>query len=495
MTNQSGAGGASSEPVDWFSNVTRLDRPAHADIEAPADVGAASDRDGLGRLGHRITERYRRVPSWVLILQLFLAVAWGRSGLANALRDGWWSGQGVLDFLATETGLRVGAYRFVLTGLVEPFPAAVAVLVVVVELVVAVMLIVNHRPMLALGIAAAFNVQLILAGAVNPSVFFLVGALVIGIWRLETTAGAARLERLSSTVVVGGIIAIAFLAPAVRTLRPDGATEDPALALIFLALLTMVALWWVNRRVRQANRTLAELTGDIEPGSPPEATPSLFGTKASLAVAASILAAGFLFLSNDDRESIETTEPAAPRTTQNPDGGNNAEDTANPESASNAEAPDPAGGDGSFDRPYPFGLSVTLNYNDLDLGEGRQWRVQVLESVLDGSNPIRTTPTADGYLAMARVRLTYFDGASPAPIGDIQFRAVGRSGTVFAAKSEGCSDPEGRLDGGQLDPGRAVEGWLCWPVPTDEVDELVLAVEAKPADGVLYMTLREAVDG
>lgn len=455
--------------IDWFANVVKIDPAPETDgsIGGPGSGHDGSDghsqNRGISGFIRRLVRQYRRLPGWVLILQIFLAFAWGRSGLAHALDGSWWSGQQILDFLATETGLRVDAYQHVLAGVVEPMPTITAVVVVIIELGVALLLLLNHRTPIAIALAIFLNLQIILAGVVTPSLFYLVAALGIAIWRLETLSAPKTVQRVTRNTVVTGVAATAFLAPSVRTLQPEGAIEDPALVLIFVALLSITALWWVNRRVTLADETLAALTDDGELASLPDPPPrpATIWLVASAVGAALILLAGFGVLTDEGR--ADATEDLAPETARSP---------------------------GSFDNPYPFGQNVTLSYRDLTDGQDREWTVQLLETLLDGSNPIQSDPAIDGQLAMARIRLSYREGSAATAVSEIQFNAIGQSGTVFTSKTAGCGSPEGRLDGDRLSPGEAIEGWVCWPVPTEELSFLVVAVEAKPADGVLYMALQ-----
>lgn len=460
--------------VDWFANVARTDLDVRRD--AGSDVASSSDQPGqistrrpapvgAGTLA-RLVERYQRLPSWVLLLQIFLVFAWGRSALAHAFTGSWWSGDAVRQFLASETGLRIDAYQFVLVGIVEPMAPIIAAAIVFAELAIAMLLLFNFRTAIAIGLGIFINTQLVLAGQVSPSVFFLVAWLGITMWHLETTASPARLQQLSKAGLLAVIMIVAFLAPAVRTLAPEGLLEDPAFVLIFLSVLTALALWWINRRVALANRALLALTGDRAsiPGEP-WAMPSIGWLVASTMAAIAILAGGFTVL----------------RAGEGPD---------------NSASPEPAAGQalGTFESPYPFGLNVTLSYNDLTLDKRREWRLQLLESVLANSTSIRSGPITDGRLAMARIRLTYQGGEGSGSVEDITFNAIGRAGAVYPAKIEGCNDPDDRLGMDQLSPGQAVEGWVCWAVAEDELSSLVVGVEAAPADGVLYMNL-DSVSG
>ena len=93
----------------------------------------------------------------------------------------------------------------------------------------------NRRTATAVGLGATLNLQLILAGAIEPSVFFVVAGLAIVIWSLETTAGPATLDRLARIATVIGVAAAAFLVPAIR--GSTGMFDDPALVLIVLITL------------------------------------------------------------------------------------------------------------------------------------------------------------------------------------------------------------------------------------------------------------------
>lgn len=456
-----GAPASADEPFDWFTNVIRTDLKSDPDVHVAAPRRPVGPfRAALGRL----VGRYQRLPSWVVIPQLFLAFAWGRSGLAHLLQGDWWDGSQVVAFLTANNGFGLGAHRFLLEAFVEPLPTAAAVVVLAMELTIAVLLLLSHRVTLALGLGAFLNVQLILAGEVNPSLFFLLAAVGIGIWRLETSASARFLNRLTGAALVAGIAVVAFLAPAVRSFGPEAALDDPALMLILLTVLTVAALWWINRRVAAAERTLAKLIeGDprstpnlnLNPNPNPARTePSLRTVALSLVVAAVIILGGVALFDESER-GIEQADGSAPTADEVP----------------------PIG---SLEVPYPQGLDVSLNYNDLGRNENQAWRIQILETVTDEAGPTR-----------ARVRLSYDGGSSQGAIDDFEFSVVDLSGVSSPAGAEACDGQADSLAGGGLDVGRSTEGWVCWSPSNESAAELVMAVVAKPADGVLYMALGE----
>lgn len=214
----------------------------------------------ISAFARRVGHNYQKLPGWIVLPQLFLAAGWGRAGLAHSLSSEWWNGRELLDFVATETERRVRGYQYVLTGIVEPFPSAVATAIALAELLIGVMLLLNHRASVALGLGAFLNLQFMLAGVVNPSVFYLVAAMGIVIWRLETVGDPVTIARLSRKGPMVAVVCAGLLAPSVETVKPDHAMEDPALVLIFVAALATGAVLWVDHRIGLANRTLAELT-------------------------------------------------------------------------------------------------------------------------------------------------------------------------------------------------------------------------------------------
>lgn len=479
------------QEVDWLANVVEVDptqdhfpretampevgQQPLADMESGTehrsrpvrDPSRSTDHRSGGRIrqiGSQTVNRYQQLPSWVLLPQLFLAAGWGRAGVAHALSRRWWTGEEILDFLATETELQVGPYHHVLTWIVEPFPALTAVVVGLTELVIAVLLAANYRVKLALVAAAFLNVQFILAGVVNPSIFYLVASLGIAIWRLETAASPETISRLIRVCLPLGLGASLLLAPSVRTIEPETAIEDPALVLIFLIALSATSLWWANRRTASASDTPTALIGDDRVGSQPRGTPIPMARLAVTAVAAvATLVAGFGVSAEVGARQGEA-------------GPNQA--VARSESSEL----------GSLGRPYAFGQDVTLSYNDLETGTLRQWQVQVMDALLlNGDRLGLASPTADSRLAMARIQLRYpvWEGRT----ADLTFNALDQSGHSIPAIREGCGERAPLPPQGFESTTGAIEGWVCWWVSATDLRSLLLAVEAEPADGIVYMSL------
>ncbi len=189
---------------------------------------------------------FAATPGWVLLPQLFLAAGWLRVAVENTTTAGWWSGEAVRAFLATDTGNAVAFYEPFLTRVVDPLAAGVAAVVVTVEAVVAASLALNRRPVAALLAGAFLNVQFMLAGAVNPSAFYLVIAMVILLWRFDERSAGAHRRTLARRLAVGAAVAATGLVPFIRTLAPAEVIMDPAIVLAFLGVLFAAAVWWAG---------------------------------------------------------------------------------------------------------------------------------------------------------------------------------------------------------------------------------------------------------
>jgi hypothetical protein len=269
--------------------------PSAAEPFVWEDAEPQRPRSQARRTSRPFLDRYQGLPSWALLIQIFLAAGWGRAALAHALSRGWWTGAEIEEFVAAETDLAIGLYRPVLDGPVLDRPAATAAVVLVAELIVAVMLALNVRAAWALAIGAFLNVQFISAGVVNPSIFYLVAALAIVFGRLESR-GPLGVRRRTQIAAVLGAIAIPLLVPWVRTVRPDQAIEDPALVLIFLTMLAVGGQLWVYHLNRLSVEARSGFYGedDGEMQSLPGGSPTAAWFAASMLVALSVLIVGFV---------------------------------------------------------------------------------------------------------------------------------------------------------------------------------------------------------
>lgn len=191
--------------------------------------------------------RFGATPAWVLLPQLFLAGGWLRVGVANGITDGWWSGEALRRFLEVDTSQAVRIYEPFLSHVVEPFAVVVAAILRVAELAIATLLALNRRVLSALLVATFLNVHFMLAGAVNPSAFYLVIAMVIAVWWLDKGASAATRGAIARRAALVAAVATLGLAPFVTTVHPAQVIKDPAIVLIFLSVLFSITTWWAHR--------------------------------------------------------------------------------------------------------------------------------------------------------------------------------------------------------------------------------------------------------
>lgn len=201
----------------------------------------------------RIWAELIALPAWVLIPQLFLAGGWLRAVAWHGLRPQWWSGQDLTDFVAAQDGQSILGYGLFLDNVALRFPIAISVLVVALQSLVGIGLVLNRRPVAALAIGSFMNVHFMLAGVVNPSVFYVVLAAGIASWHLDQRLSSESLARISSLYRRVSVISVAILVIGVRQIHPENVIEDPAAVLIFLVVLIAVLLWSLQNQ--QKNRS------------------------------------------------------------------------------------------------------------------------------------------------------------------------------------------------------------------------------------------------
>ncbi len=200
----------------------------------------------MGRLGRTAAARFRAVPPGVLYPQLFLGIGWLRAAVAHGLEVGWWNGEEVAGFAAGQLTEALPFYRPFLEHVVPTMAIPVAVIVIVAQFAVGLALLVNHRPV-AFALAGAFlNLHFMAAGRVNPSVFYIVLAMAVVLWRPVTNLSKDRSHNFATrSTVVAAVVALVCL-PFARTLQPSAVIEDPALVLVCLSVLLAGSAWIVH---------------------------------------------------------------------------------------------------------------------------------------------------------------------------------------------------------------------------------------------------------
>ena len=233
---------------NWRIGLKEFAVPEEAKSHHPhASISQASAGNELMTRPRRVAvwlaERFRGLPPWMLLAQFFLATGWQRAAITHGVDSQWWDGTVVMKFVDDHRSLSIDWYQAtMLDGLVTRWPVAICVVVVVVQAAIGLMLIFNARPLLALALGAGLNINFALAGAVNPSIFYLIIGAVLALWHVEASVAPARTRKLVSVSTLVAAAALGALLPEIATLDPAHVIDDPAIVLSFAALLWVGAL-------------------------------------------------------------------------------------------------------------------------------------------------------------------------------------------------------------------------------------------------------------
>jgi len=201
-------------------------------------------RTFAGWLRASLIARYGQLPVWLLLAQCFLTVGWLRAAIAHAFSPGWRNGSEVDAFRLEHQALAVDWYReIVFDGLLGSRSGSIAIVVLIGQLSVVLALGLNRFVPIGLGIGAFLNINFVLAGAIDPSTFYLVITATVALWHIERSADPARSCWLTLISTVVGFTLIGALIPEVETAHPASVVEDPAIVLTFITLLWIGALW------------------------------------------------------------------------------------------------------------------------------------------------------------------------------------------------------------------------------------------------------------
>lgn len=209
-------------------------------------VGASLDR-----INALFDRRFASLPGSVVLAQLFLGFGWLRAVVAKLVDPDWWAGGIIDEFVGEYDSKTIGWYRPILDSLIVDYTVAWAVVVVALEMFVAVALLTSMRVGTGLAAAIFLNVNFLLVGSTNPSVFYLILQFGLVLWMLESSTAFAANTRRLRLLSVGGV-GLAFVClPYVRTMDPAGVIDDPALVLAMWSVCGVVATVVARRRVHR----------------------------------------------------------------------------------------------------------------------------------------------------------------------------------------------------------------------------------------------------
>ncbi|MEM8618711.1 MAG: hypothetical protein AAGF73_03225 [Actinomycetota bacterium] len=224
----------------------------HAPPSTPPLIDSADSTlwdDGTGHSGahsrsRSATTRPRRTVAAVLLpLQLFLAAGWLRAGVEKVIDPAWWRGDTLLGFLDDQRDHMLPFFRWFSDTAVAPIPAVVAFIVAEMQLAIAICLLSNRYVRPALWSAIVLNVTFTLAGAVNPSAFYIVMQVTLLLALSRPVSLTIALRRAALWCIVG-----ATMVPFVRAIDPASVIDDPAAMLSFVAVLAAAGTLAPHRR-------------------------------------------------------------------------------------------------------------------------------------------------------------------------------------------------------------------------------------------------------
>ena len=183
-----------------------------------------------------VRSRVLAIPSWVLVVEIFIGAGWLRACAEKVLSADWWRGESLAAFLVETEAGRVPWFGLVTDLVVAPNLVAVSVGVMALQLAVGAALLVGRYRVPALLVGMTMNVAFVLAGAVTPSAFYLLAQLAVVLWVIEDGPSAWS-RALASMVALAGLALAGSAVLSIGTLHPADVVDDPSMMLVFLGLL------------------------------------------------------------------------------------------------------------------------------------------------------------------------------------------------------------------------------------------------------------------
>lgn len=152
------------------------------------DLRADAETSALADVLRTLWRDVRSPLSFVIVLRLFIGVGWIRAGAGKLFSPTWLNGSEVADFINDQ--LAAGAVVYTTAAdvmrLLEPHAGTLAWVIGILEVAAGVGILFGILTNGALAVGILMNVMFMVAGAPNPSAFYIVIQLVL----LMTGAGA-----------------------------------------------------------------------------------------------------------------------------------------------------------------------------------------------------------------------------------------------------------------------------------------------------------------
>ncbi len=242
-------------------------------IDAASVTGHASDRAIANQRRVQWVAQLRQAASqegaYLMPLRLFIGLGWLRAGAEKIVDQGWRDGASLAAFLnhhLSSGDVSFPWYQSLVEQVFLPHAALLAVLIVLGQLLTGVAIAAGGLTNAALLGGLFMNLNFLLAGAPNPSAFYI----VIQIALLLSNAGAIfgvdailartkhnpllvaqppgacqqlRGRRSMPALAAISMLTMVYALAHVRDWSPAGSVEDPAMIVAILALLSLV---WVT---------------------------------------------------------------------------------------------------------------------------------------------------------------------------------------------------------------------------------------------------------
>ncbi|MGF1618769.1 MAG: hypothetical protein ACFCU2_13350 [Acidimicrobiia bacterium] len=197
----------------------------------------------------RLATRIEGTPAWVVFIRLFIGLGWLRAVAEKLIEPAWRDGTEIIAFVEGYSVWTLGWYRPIVDNLVVPNFRVILVILIAAQAFAAVTLLSGRLLAYGIGVGIFMNLNFLVAGSVDPNVFYLLSQGAIAFWLVERGAASKwRLRTLS--LVATTIYALAMVSiPSITTLHPTRVIIDPAMMFVFLALAAIVACDQAHRRM------------------------------------------------------------------------------------------------------------------------------------------------------------------------------------------------------------------------------------------------------
>jgi len=190
-------------------------------------------------------------------IEMFIGLGWIRAAVEKIIDRDWWDGGVIEIFVDQHAALTLRWYTPLLEELLLPNATALTIVIVAGQLFAGSALLSGRYLALGLTLGFTMNINFIMIGAVDPSIFYLMLQAVLALWlfevRVEPDVAIPALGLILLSAGFVGLISVPF----VRTIDPAHVVEDPATILTTYSLSIGIASVIARRRLVQSRHASA----------------------------------------------------------------------------------------------------------------------------------------------------------------------------------------------------------------------------------------------